>query len=131
MKPMSLTTLTDEQPARARSSHNGRAPTSSTVATTARCTRISWRWPKDTDSLRTPAAVGRPPFYCGHVVLTTGRDTCDGTAGRLLAIPSRLYSLDALEDSAMLVTVLTDHQAMPASGTTSELNRPTRVYEHA
>ena len=66
MELLSLTTLTDEQPARNPPAHAiriaGVRPTPSTVATAARCTRKSWRWPKDTDSLRTARRLGSRRF---------------------------------------------------------------------
>ena len=92
MKSMSLTTLTDEQLARARSSYNGRAAYTvlaghhralhEKIVALAKGHRLledsGGGWEATVLPLR------------GHVVVTTGRDTCDGTAGRLLTIPSGL-----------------------------------------
>ena len=44
----------------------------------------------------------------GRVVLRAGADSCTGTAGDLLVIPPARHALDAVEDSAVLLTVLAD-----------------------
>lgn len=44
----------------------------------------------------------------GRVVLRAGDDSQDGAAGDLLVIPPVRHSLDAVEDSAVLLTVLAD-----------------------
>jgi quercetin dioxygenase-like cupin family protein len=42
------------------------------------------------------------------VRLSAGEDSAEGVAGDLLIIPDARHSLDALEDSAVLLTVLAD-----------------------
>ncbi|GAA2649956.1 cupin domain-containing protein [Streptomyces lunalinharesii] len=41
----------------------------------------------------------------GHVRLVEGDASCEGRAGDLLVIPPARHSLDAIEDSAVLLTV--------------------------
>ena len=44
----------------------------------------------------------------GHVRLRVGEDSVEGKAGQLLVIPPARHSLEAVEDSAVLLTVLAD-----------------------
>ena len=46
----------------------------------------------------------------GRVRLTAGTDSWVGTAGELVTIPETRHSLDALEDSAVLLTVVVTAQ---------------------
>jgi quercetin dioxygenase-like cupin family protein len=41
----------------------------------------------------------------GHVRMATGSETLDARAGQLLVVPAERHSLEALEDSAVLLTV--------------------------
>ncbi|MYW04743.1 cupin domain-containing protein [Streptomyces sp. SID3343] len=41
----------------------------------------------------------------GHVRLTTESDTVEGASGDLLLLPAEQHSLEALEDSAVILTV--------------------------
>ncbi len=43
----------------------------------------------------------------GRVVLTSGEDAWEGVAGDLVVIPDARHRLDALADSAVLLTVVT------------------------
>jgi quercetin dioxygenase-like cupin family protein len=43
----------------------------------------------------------------GHARLTAGEESWDGAAGDYLAIPPRRHSLEAVEDSVVLLTVVT------------------------
>lgn len=45
----------------------------------------------------------------GRVKLVVGSDSWDGRTGDLLVIPSQRHSLDALDDSVVLLTVLSSH----------------------
>ncbi|MFI6231408.1 cupin domain-containing protein [Micromonospora echinospora] len=43
----------------------------------------------------------------GHVRLVAGAESCDARAGDLLVVPDARHSLEALEDSAVLLTAVT------------------------
>lgn len=45
----------------------------------------------------------------GRVKLVAGSDSWEGCAGDFLVIPSQRHSLDALDDSVVLLTVLSSH----------------------
>jgi quercetin dioxygenase-like cupin family protein len=44
----------------------------------------------------------------GHVRLRVGEDAADGSAGDYLVLPAARHSLQAIDDSAVLLTVLAD-----------------------
>jgi len=44
----------------------------------------------------------------GHVRLNAGEDSCDGSTGDYLVIPAERHALLAVDDSAVLLTVLAD-----------------------
>jgi quercetin dioxygenase-like cupin family protein len=50
----------------------------------------------------------------GRVRLTTGEASWDGASGHLIAVPAASHSLAALEDSVILLTVVTDGLRPPA-----------------
>ncbi|MGB3485276.1 MAG: cupin domain-containing protein [Mycobacterium sp.] len=50
----------------------------------------------------------------GHVRLTAGELSCEGRAGDHLVIPPVRHALAAIEDSAVLLTVLADRSAAVA-----------------
>ncbi len=125
---ISLTTLTDEQLARARYSHRGRAAYTihgghdHVLRQKIVALSQGHRSLEDCGPGEAMLQVLR-----GHVVLSTGRDTCNGTAGEFFTIPPGQHSLEALEDSAVLLTVFTDHQPISSSAGVSDGHRFSHV----
>jgi quercetin dioxygenase-like cupin family protein len=116
MKSISLNALGDEQLARARHSRHGRAAYTvhgghdhalrQTVVALAKGHRF-----------REDGALGEATLQVlrGRVRLTTVRDTWEGVPGDQLTIPPQRHSLDVPQDSVILLTVPTDHDATPPS----------------
>ena len=106
MEKTSLGVVVEEQLNVAREASSGRS--AYTVhgghAATLRQTVIALRAGQGLDDHESP---GEATLYVirGHVRLTAGADSADGTAGELLVIPDARHRLDALEDSAVLLTV--------------------------
>jgi quercetin dioxygenase-like cupin family protein len=50
----------------------------------------------------------------GRVRLTAGETSWDGASGHLIAVPGASHSLEALEDSVILLTVVADGLRPPA-----------------
>lgn len=50
----------------------------------------------------------------GHVRLNAGEESSEGTAGDYLVIPARRHSLEAVDDSVVLLTVATVGRPGPA-----------------
>jgi quercetin dioxygenase-like cupin family protein len=57
----------------------------------------------------------------GRVRVTAGDDTTDGSPGQLLILPGAQYSVTALEDSAMLLTVANQVTPVVADALHSDL----------
>lgn len=109
MNVLSLNTLVEERLAAARAAHSGRA--AHTVygghEHLLRQTLIALAAGHALGDHESPAEATLQ-VLAGHVRLTAGEDSCDARAGDLLVIPSQRHSLAAIEDSAVLLTVLAD-----------------------
>lgn len=109
MESVSLNSVVDEQLSLARDAHSGRA--AHTVhggsghflrQTVVALTSGSGLAEHDSPGEATLQVLR------GRVRLNSGDDSVEGAAGDLLIIPDARHSLDALEDSAVLLTVLAD-----------------------
>jgi quercetin dioxygenase-like cupin family protein len=109
MESISLTTLVEEQVAAARAAHSGRA--AYTVHGghdhSLRQTVIALAAGHE---LGEHATHGEATLQVlrGHIRLIVGEDSCDGSTGDYLVIPAERHALLAVEDSAVLLTVLSD-----------------------
>lgn len=106
MDALSLTALVDEQLAAARSNGSGRS--AHTVhgghEHALRQTVIALTAGSGLAEHNSPGEATLQVLR-GHVRLTAEGDSAEATAGDLLVIPPRRHSLDALADSAVLLTV--------------------------
>jgi quercetin dioxygenase-like cupin family protein len=109
MESISLGTLVDEQLAAARGAHSGRA--AHTVHGghdhSLRQTVIALIAGHELGEHQSPGEATLQVLR-GHVRLTVGEDSCEGSAGDYLVIPPARHALSAIEDSAVLLTVLAD-----------------------
>ncbi len=109
MEPISLTELADEQLDAARKAHSGRA------AYTVhgghdhflRQTVIAMAAGHELGEHESPGEATLQVLR-GHVRLSVGEDSCDGSTGDYLVIPPRRHALLAVDDSVVLLTVLAD-----------------------
>ena len=107
METVSLNNLVDEQLDAARAAHSGRAahtvhgghdhPLRQTVIALAAGHELGEHISPGEATLQ---------VLRGHVRLRAGDDTVDGSTGDYLVIPAARHSLEAIEDSAVLLTVL-------------------------
>jgi quercetin dioxygenase-like cupin family protein len=106
MAKSSLTTVAEEQVAFALGASSGRS--AHTVfgghTATLRQTVIALGAGRGLDEHESPGEATLQ-VLSGHVRLTAGDLSADGRAGDLLVIPDARHRLDALEDSAVLLTV--------------------------
>ena len=93
MESISLTELVDEQLDLARAAHSGRA--AHTV-----------HGGQDHSLRQTVIALAAGHELGEHV--SPGEDSCDGSTGDYLVIPAERHALLAVDDSAVLLTVLAD-----------------------
>ena len=109
MESLSLTGVIDEQIAAARSAHAGRA--ANTVygghEHSLRQTVIALAAGQELAEHETPGEATLLVLR-GHVRLIAGADSVDGSVGDYLVVPPDRHSLSAIEDSAVLFTVLSD-----------------------
>lgn len=107
MDSVSLTSLAAEQLALARQAHSGRA--SHTIhgghAFELRQTVVALASGHELAEHDSPGEATLQVLE-GRVQLIAGDDTWDGTPGDCVTIPPRRHSLRALEDSAVLLTVV-------------------------
>lgn len=107
MESLSLTALADEQIAAASAAHAGRA--AHTVhgghEHALRQTVIALAGGHELAEHESPGEATLQVLR-GRVRLIAGDDSVEGSAGDLLVIPPVRHSLSALEDSAVLLTVL-------------------------
>ncbi len=109
MEAVTLSEVVDEQMAAARGAHSGRA--AHTVlggqGHFLRHTVIAIAAGHGLSEHESPGEATLQVLK-GRVVLRTGDDSQTGSAGDLLIIPPQRHALDAVEDSAVLLTVLAD-----------------------
>ena len=109
MESISLTGLVDEQLAAARSAHSGRAALTihgghdHSLRQTVIALAAGHELGEHASSGEATLQVLR-----GHVRLNVGKDSCDGSTGDYLVIPDQRHALLAVDDSAVLLTVLAD-----------------------
>lgn len=106
MDTVSLTTLVDEQLAAARTAASGRS--AHTVhgghEHALRQTLIALTAGSGLAEHNSPGEATLQVLR-GRVRLTTAGDSAEGAAGDLLVIPPERHSLEAIDDSAVLLTV--------------------------
>ena len=111
MASLSLSGLADEQIAKAKAAHAGRA--AHTVhgghEHSLRQTLIALAGGQELAEHDSPGEATLQVLR-GRVRLATGADSCECVAGDWLVIPPDRHSLAALEDSAVLLTVLADQK---------------------
>lgn len=109
MESVGLSGIVDEQLALARAAHSGRA--AHTVygghEHSLRQTVIALTAGQGLGEHESPGEATLQVLR-GHVVLRVGDNSCAAVAGDHIAIPPARHSLDAVEDSAVLLTVLAD-----------------------
>ncbi|RFU40927.1 LuxR family transcriptional regulator [Actinomadura logoneensis] len=112
MNKLSLTALVRQHLGRAREASSGRS--AETVhgghERRLRQTLIALRAGSRLDDHENPGEATLHVLH-GRVRLVAGGDSWDGIAGDLLVIPDAVHSLDATEDSAVLLTVVKTLQA--------------------
>jgi quercetin dioxygenase-like cupin family protein len=106
MHTASFTELVEEHLATARTATSGRS--AHTVfgghARTLRQTLIALAAGQRLDEHENPGEATVHVLQ-GHVRMVAGADSCDITTGQLLAVPDARHSLEAVTDSAVLLTV--------------------------
>jgi quercetin dioxygenase-like cupin family protein len=107
METISLTALAQEHLDKARSSHSGRS--AHTVHGghdhSLRQTFIALAAEQNLDEHEAPEEATLQVIE-GRVRIDAGEDSWEGGAGDMLIIPQARHSLHALEDSAVLLTVM-------------------------
>jgi quercetin dioxygenase-like cupin family protein len=109
MESISLTAVVDEQLAAAREAHSGRAALTIHGGHDhlLRQTVIALAEGHELGEHQSPGEATLQVLR-GQVRLTVGEDSYDGSAGDYLVIPLQRHALLAVEDSAVLLTVLAE-----------------------
>ncbi len=106
MESISLTGLAAEKLAEARQSHSGRA--AHTIhgghAHELRQTLVALLAGRELSEHDSPGQASLQVLQ-GHVHLTAGADVWDGKTGDYVVIPPQRHSLQAVEDSVVMLTV--------------------------
>jgi quercetin dioxygenase-like cupin family protein len=106
MDSISLTSLAEEKLAEARQAHSGRA--AHTIHGghdhELRQTVMALLAGHELSEHDSPGQASLQVLQ-GHVQLTTGEDAWDGKAGDYIVIPPQRHSLQALDDSVVMLTV--------------------------
>lgn len=122
--PLPLTGLADEQLAAARAAANGRSARALRGDRALRQVLLALDAGRALDDHESPGAATLQ-VLAGRVRLSAGDDAWEGAAGDLLDIPPRRHRLDALEASAVLLTVAGHDPApeRPARGIGTRIGR--------
>jgi quercetin dioxygenase-like cupin family protein len=109
MEAIALNSVVDEQLEVARAAHSGRAARTLHGGHdhSLRQTLIAMTAGHELGEHQSPGEATLQVLR-GHVRLTVGDDGYDGSAGDYLVIPPARHALLAVEDSAVLLTVLAD-----------------------
>ena len=106
MQKESLTALVQEHLENAATASSGRS--AHTIygghERSLRQTLIALRAGSNLDEHENPGEATLHVLH-GHVSLVAGKSRCDGTPGDLMTIPDARHALEAIEDSAVLLTV--------------------------
>jgi len=115
MESISLSAVVEEQLAAARSSHSGRAAHTIHGGHDhfLRQTVIALIAGHELGEHQSPGEATLQVLR-GRVRLTAGDDSCEGATGDYLMIPPVRHALLAIDDSAVLLTVLADRDAVVA-----------------
>jgi len=107
MENISLTGMVEEKLAEARKTHSGRA--AHTIhgghEHELRQTVMALLAGHEVAEHDSPGEATLQ-VLCGHVRLTAGDDSWEGKTGDFIAIPPQRHALAAVEDSAIMLTVL-------------------------
>jgi quercetin dioxygenase-like cupin family protein len=109
MEPISLAAVVDEQLGAAQAAHSGRAALTIHGGHDhfLRQTVIAIAAGHELGEHQSPGEATLQVLR-GHVRLSVGEDSYDGSTGDYLVIPAQRHALLAIEDSAVLLTVLAD-----------------------
>lgn len=107
MDSFALTALADELLAAARAARSGRGARSVHGGHDRRLrqTVLALAAGRGLDEHENPGEATLQ-VLCGRVRLSAGEESWRGAAGDFVVIPSRRHSLEAIEDSAVLLTVV-------------------------
>jgi quercetin dioxygenase-like cupin family protein len=106
MRASSLTTLAEEHLTAARTASSGRSARTIVGGhdRALRQTLIALTAGQRLEEHENPGEATVHVLH-GQVRMAAGTDTCDATAGDLLAVPDARHSLEALTDAVVLLTV--------------------------